>query len=208
MAIAAMADRILEMIRRSSVPSLSTTMERGTHEMRILSEILAAVGRLEAISAAQAAALERLETSAAVQTDLLKQILAWTDPPRVPTSLRVGIPRFINKTTGEVLMPGPYSVTRDHDLELDLIWADDQGPVAPLPGGTAITSDNVAVIASGDVSANDAKAVLRVAGDGTCNVTFANGALTVTEVVTVGEPVPSSLSTANPVAVAPGTPAG
>ena len=94
--------------------------------MGILTEILAGIGRVERAIAAQ--------------TLKLDQILAWTDPPRVPTSLRVGIPRFVNKLTGEVLMPGPYGATNDHDLELDLLWADDIGPVAPLPGGTTVTS--------------------------------------------------------------------
>jgi hypothetical protein len=185
-------------------PTMASRFYSGQDLMTVLSEILGSLA-------------QDLDTKQAKIVDLLTRILARTNPTRVPTSLRIGGPRLVNRLTGEALMPGPYSATNDHDLELDLIWADDLGPVAPLPGGTTVASDAAAIITGGDVSANDAKVILRVVpgANGPANITIANPgagggapALSTTFVVNVGLPVPTSLDTANPVAVSPGTPAG
>lgn len=169
------------------------------------------------VLSALAALAQELDARHSKIVDLLTRILARTNPARVPTHLRIGGPRLVNHRTGEVLMPGPYAATSDHDLELDLVWADDLGLVAPLPGGTTVTSDTPALITGGDVSANDAKVILRIVpgANGSANITIANPgagggapALSTTFLVNVGVPVPTSLDTANPVAVPPGTPAG
>lgn len=90
-------------------------------------------------------------------------------------------------------MAGSVSFTDDHDLRVPLKWADDVGAVHPILTGTTVASDNVAVVASGDVAADGTSVVLRSAGDGTCNVTVTNGHLTDTIAVTVGVPVATSL---------------
>lgn len=90
-------------------------------------------------------------------------------------------------------MSGSVSFTNDHDLRVPLKWSDDAGAVHPLLTGTTVASDNPAVVSGGDVAADGTSVVLRSAGDGTCNITITNGALSDTIAVTVGDPVPSNL---------------
>jgi hypothetical protein len=125
--------------------------------------------------------------------------MAFMSKLRAATHRRRAHPRFsvpvqISKHGGKA-MPGSVSVTNDHDVRVPLKWNDDVGPIAhPPTSGTTVASDNPAVIARGDVAPDGMSVVLRTAGDGTCNVTVKNGALSDTISVTVGEPVPSALA--------------
>ena len=110
-------------------------------------------------------------------------------------------------------MPGTVTAaTEDHDLRVFFSWSDDVGAVLPRPSGTVGTSDNTAVISGVDVAADDASAVLRVAGQGTANITFDNAGppdLHDMITVTIGPAVPSLLAIdpATAVQVPKGTPA-
>ncbi len=126
-----------------------------------------------------------------------------------PTKLTFAVPLMVSKQTGEVIMPGSITVTDDHDEKVPLLWTDDAGTVHPDTSGTTVTSDNAAVISGGDVASDGTYVLLRTAGDGTCNVTVTNGALTDTISVTVGAPVATAvaLNAANATQVPKGTPA-
>jgi hypothetical protein len=197
-----MSNAILTKILAAAEQSVANEGPLATGETKILAGIASLI-----------AATPELATLANQQTilDDLKQILEWAGPPRTPTSLKFAIPRLISKAGVEV-MPGSISVTSDHDARVSFIWADDVGPVVPLPGGTVISSDNTAVISGGDVAANDASCVLRTAGNGTCNVSVDNPGPPVlhdTMSVTVGAPVPTALTfdPTSATAVPKGTPA-
>jgi len=122
--------------------------------------------------------------------------------------LKFLVPQYVNKATGEASMSGSITVTDDHDLKVPLQWSDDVGPVHPDTTGTTVTSDNTAVISSGDVASDGSYVILRTAGDGTATVTVANGTLSDTLAVTVGAPVATSLAidAADATPVAKGTP--
>jgi hypothetical protein len=113
---------------------------------------------------------------------------------RQPTSLRWDVPLRLDKLTG-AKMASPLSVNDDMDVRVPLKWADAAGAIGhPPTTGISVTSDNVAVISKGDVSADGLSVVLRTAGDGSCNVAIAWGTLSDSIPVTVAVPVPTSLA--------------
>jgi hypothetical protein len=127
------------------------------------------------------------------RAEFLHGLLEQYDKRRRPTSLKFSIPLQVNKATGAT-MPGAVTFTDDHDEKIPLLWTDDAGTVHPDTTGTVVTSDNVAVISKGDVASDGTYVILRSAGDGTCNITITNGALTDTIAVTVGVPTPTTLA--------------
>ena len=136
-----------------------------------------------------------------------RNLLLWRfGRHRKPTRLAFDIPMLIRKK-GKHVMPGSVTVTNDFDLRIPLKRTDAAGPVHPDTSGTMASSDNVAVISSVDVAADGTSVVLRTAGDGTCNITVSNGALTDTIAVTVSDPAPTSVAidAADAVPVAKGT---
>lgn len=135
--------------------------------------------------------LVRLVVLQSQTDDILRKLLS--EESRKPTILKFDVPILLSKR-GIQTMSGTVTFTDDHDLRVPLKWADDIGAVHPFLTGTVVTSDNVAVVSGGDVSADGTSVVLRSVGDGTANVTITNGDMHDTIVVTIGVPVALSLT--------------
>ncbi|HVH77171.1 MAG TPA: hypothetical protein VM755_19825 [Stellaceae bacterium] len=129
------------------------------------------------------AALNRIEAK-------LDRVLALLGD-RAPASVRFGIARFTTK--GGQSVSGSLNFADDDVATVPLVFKDQNGVVhAPPTGGTA-ASDNSAV-ATAALSADGGSVVITPVADGSCNVSYSNGALSDSISVTVSPPAPTSVA--------------